>query len=135
MIRSLWATASLAPTVNLIEIPTGTATVIVAVITLSQGIVLALVGVVTKRVGRMRRDTSAVRDQVVNHHVDENGEPILMRDENDTRHAETAGWFKELRRDVGGLCEDVRGLRTDIRHERDRIDELEDTLTKKEGTS
>lgn len=118
----------------MIEIPSGTAAVLVAILTTSQGVVLGLIGIIVKRVGRMRRDTTAVRDQVVNHHVDEDGEPILMRDENDTRHAETAGWFKELRRDVGGLREDVRGLRSDIRHERDRIDDIEDTLTKREGS-
>lgn len=31
----------------------------------------------------VRKDTSAVRDQVANSHLDENGEPILMRDDLD----------------------------------------------------
>lgn len=82
----------------------------VALIYAVQGITVALVGVIAVRLGKVRRDASAVRDQVVNDHFDDDGNPIIMRDENDRRHNETKGWFAELRRDIGGIRRDIRDL-------------------------
>ena len=64
-----------------------------------------------------RVDSKQTRDNVVNDHT------TNMRDENDSRHAETRRWFEEVSeklaavvRDVGGLRSDVGGLRSDIRN-------------------
>lgn len=82
----------------------------VALIYAVQGITVALLGAVAVRLGKVRRDAAAVRDQVVNDHYDDDGKPIIMRDENDRRHNETKGWFAELRRDIGGIRRDIRDL-------------------------
>lgn len=90
--------------------------VLIAGITGIQAITIALLGILAKRVGNVRRDTTATREQVVNHHE------TNFREENDSRHDETRGWFRDLRRDVGGIREDIRGLRSDHRALTRRVD-------------
>lgn len=100
--------------------------VLIALIGGVQAITLGVLGILAKRVGSVRRttravqeDTAATREQVVNHHT------TNLRVENDSRHAETAGWFRELRRDIGGMREDIRGLRSDHRNLSTRVDKLQ----------
>ncbi|WP_341934711.1 hypothetical protein MRBLWO14_000283 [Microbacterium sp. LWO14-1.2] len=99
--------------------------VLIALIGGVQAVTLGVLGILAKRVGSVRRDTSAVREdtaatreQVVNHHT------TNLRVENDSRHAETAGWFREIRRDIGGIREELRGLRTDHRNLSTRVDRM-----------
>ena len=93
--------------------------VLIALIGGVQAITLAVLGILAKRVGNVRRDTAATRDQVVNHH-DTN-----FREENDSRHGETLGLFREVRRDLGGIREDIRGLRSDHRALTRRVDGIQ----------
>lgn len=100
----------------------------VALIAFAQAVTLALIGIVAARVGRVRRDatatrqdTAAVRDQIVNDHGD-----INFRDENDRRHGETRRWWHETRRDIGGIREELRGMRHTDRAQEARIRRLED---------
>lgn len=93
--------------------------VLIALIGGVQAITLGVLGILAKRVGNVRRDTTATREQVVNHH-DTN-----FREENDSRHDETRGWFRELRRDVGGIREDIRGLRSDQSALTRRVDSIQ----------
>lgn len=81
----------------------------------------------------VRSRVKRVQAQVENDHA------TNMREEADERHAENAralhwlvGTVKTLVRDLGGIRQDLRDLRADVRHERDRIDDLEDTINPKE---
>lgn len=93
--------------------------VVIALITAVQAVTLAVLGILAKRVGNVRRDTTATREQVVNDHT------TNLREENDGRHAETAAWFRELRRDLGGIREDIRGIRSDHRALSGRVDRIQ----------
>lgn len=80
-----------------------------------------------------RRRVKRVQAQVENDHT------TNMREEQDERHEENSralhwlvGTVKTLVRDLGGIRQEIRDLRADVRHERDRIDDLEDTITPKE---
>lgn len=93
-------------------------------------IIVALVGA---GVLGIRRRVKRVQAQVENDHT------TNLREEQDERHAENSralhwlvGTVKTLVRDVGGIRQDLRDLRADVRHERDRIDDLEETLNPKE---
>ena len=94
----------------------------VAIIGATQAIIVTLIGVLFSRVGKVRRDAAATRDQIVNHHPDQPN----FREENDTRHAETRGWFRDLKRDIGGIREEMRGMRETDRAQERRIQRLED---------
>lgn len=93
--------------------------VLIALIGAVQVVTVTVLTILAKRVGSVRRDTAATRDQVVNHHE------TNFREENDSRHDETRGWFRELRRDVGGIREDIRGLRSDHRALTRRVDGIQ----------
>lgn len=93
--------------------------VLIALIGGVQAATVGVLGILAKRVGNVRRDTAATRDQVVNHH-DTN-----FREENDSRHDETLGLFREVRRDLGGIREDIRGLRSDHRALTRRVDGIQ----------
>lgn len=93
--------------------------VIVALIGGAQAVIVAFVGVLAVRIGRVRRDTTATRAQVVNDHS------TNFRDESDNRHRETLALFREVRRDIGGLRGDMRGLRADHRALSARVDRLQ----------
>lgn len=93
--------------------------VVIALIGCAQAVTVAIVGVLAVVIGKVRRDTTATREQVVNDHS------TNLREENDGRHAETAGWFRELRRDLGGIREEIRGLRRDDRELSRRVTNLE----------
>ncbi|MFE7067480.1 hypothetical protein [Microbacterium sp. NPDC057658] len=93
--------------------------VLIAIVGCVQAVTVALVGVIAVRIGKVRRDTTVAREQLENDHT------TNLREENDGRHAETAGWFRELRRDIGGIREEIRGIRQDHRHLSARIDRID----------
>lgn len=90
--------------------------VVVALITSANAIVTLILG--AKLSGRVKR----VQAQVENDHS------TNLREEQDERHAELISNQKHAARDIGGIREEIRGMRKDIRRERERIDDLEDTL-------
>lgn len=92
--------------------------VLVSLIGFAQAVTVAFVGILAVRLGRVRRDTTATREHVVNDHS------TNFRDENDTRHRETLSLFREVRRDIGGLRGDMRGLRDDHRALSTRVDHI-----------
>jgi hypothetical protein len=94
--------------------------VLIAIVGCVQAVIVALVGVVAVRVGRVRRDTEATRDHVVNDHK------TNMREENDSRHGETLRNFAELRLDLGGIRDELRGLRSSDRALDRRMQRIED---------
>lgn len=115
--------------------------VMVALIGAAQAITLALLGMVASRlgkvkndVGRVKSDAAAARWQVENTH-DTN-----LREENDSRHAETKRWIDGLQKsvtdqlrnvgkDIGGIREEIRD---DRRATRDRFADLERRIQQKE---
>ena len=102
-----------------------TDTVITALIGAAQAVTLAILGIVAVRFGRVRRDTSAVRDQVENDHN------TNLREENDDRHAKI--WARLdviLRRLVAGDERMGRIEQLLLKHENE-IDALGDTLSKR----
>lgn len=113
--------------------------VLVALITAGQAITLAFIGVLTSRlgkvktaVGEVKADAAAAREQVENNH-DTN-----LREENDSRHAETKGWIDDLRSAFTGqfatITRDIGGLREEIRIDRhtngQRFNNIEDRMKK-----
>lgn len=94
---------------------TGEVAQIVAAVVAAVGIVI--VAVITTRT---RQHTRQIRDQVENHHN------TNLREELDSRHAETAKWFRDVRRDLGGIREELRGMRETDRAQERRIQRLED---------
>jgi uncharacterized membrane protein len=94
---------------------------VVSIVAAVQGVLVALISVQTVRLRSVKRDVAATREQVVNDHK------TNMRDENDSRHAETKKWFAEVRRDLGGIRSELRGLRDDDRALEERVRSLEIT--------
>lgn len=81
----------------------------------------------------VRSRVKRVQAQVENDHT------TNMREEADERHQENSRalrWLvatvQTVVRDIGGIRQDLRDLRAEVRHERDRIDDLEDTINPKE---
>lgn len=67
-----------------------------------------------------RQDTKIVRHEVKNDHR------TNLRDENDSRHRETLHYFSEIRKDIGGIREE---LRDDRKFTRDSIHEVREDLS------
>lgn len=92
---------------------------------------LGLLGtVVTVYGARLSRRVKAIQGQVQNDH-DSN-----LREDMDAHRTEgreiaeaTVAELQALRSDIGGIRSEIRGLRGDLGRERDRIDDLEDTLS------
>lgn len=100
---------------------------------MTEAVTALLVALIGAGVLSTRRRIKRVQAQVENDHT------TNMREESDERHAENSralkwlvGTVKTLVRDVGGIRQDLRDLRGDLTHERDRIDDLEDTINPKE---
>lgn len=119
--------------------------VLVALIGAGQAITLAFIGVLTSQVGKVKRDaaearsnSAAAREQVENDHRHPDGTVINMREENDSRHAETKEWIDGLRSDFAGriatVGQDIGGLREEIRIDRSannqRFQTIEERLNK-----
>lgn len=87
--------------------------IIVATISAAALIVVAVINV------GLRRRVRAIQGQVQNDH------PTNLREELDDRHDETRDWFKDLRRDIGGLREEIRDVRAEQRTQSNRIYTIE----------
>lgn len=79
-------------------------------------VLAAVIGVVG---ARLARTLSRVRAQVENDHEHN------LRDELDARHSESRSWWSEIRRDIGGMRQDIRQLRADDRDLAERIAHIE----------
>jgi hypothetical protein len=106
------------------DIPYGWATVIAAVITAVFG------GLLLRSNRRAEKAVAAVHDQVANNHKDENGDPILMRDDLDEKFEGLADLVKGVaatqeaqKLDIGGLRAEIRQVRTDQTEDRKEVRE------------
>lgn len=79
---------------------------------------VALIVVAVINVG-LRRRVKSIQGQVQNDHS------TNLREELDDRHDETRDWFKDLRRDVGGIREDLRWMRGELSSHSQRIHTIE----------
>lgn len=77
-------------------------TVLVAIIGGAQAVIIAFVGVLNARIGRVSKDSAATRAQVENDHS------TNLREEADDRHKETRGLLHGLARDIGGIRQELR---------------------------
>lgn len=143
---------------RLADVPQGDAAIIGSI---AAAIIAPLVGLIitlrlSGKVKAIQSDASQTKDQVVNGHKKPNGDPLIMRDELDERHAEQMDTLNQIRtevkantrrlndvsRDIGGIRQDVRQLHDDDAEQRGRIRDLEHTynrdelgrFTKKEST-
>lgn len=83
-------------------------------------IIAALLGLIGTLLGLILRNTRKVHEQVANNHIDEQGNPINMRDDLDEKFEGLADLVKgvaETQRvqaaDIGGLRADIRQIRSD----------------------
>ncbi|HUG50398.1 MAG TPA: hypothetical protein VLZ78_05315 [Terrimesophilobacter sp.] len=79
---------------------------------------VALIVVAVINVG-LRRRVKSIQGQVQNDHA------TNLREELDDRHDETRDWFKDLRRDIGGMREDFRWMRAELSAQSNRIHTIE----------
>lgn len=108
--------------------------ILTTLITAGQAVTLGLIGLIGIRLGKVKTDvarvktdaaaarsnSAAAREQVENSHE------TNMREENDSRHAETEGWIDALRRTVTGeirnmrseVGKDIGGIRQELRDDR-----------------
>lgn len=110
------------------DIPGGWASVIAAILTVTGGpLMVAIFGSrLSKKVKAIRADVAITKDQVANSHVDEDGIPINMRDEQDRYQEALLKKLNEIQatqttqgRDIGGIRADIRNLTAaDIEHTR-----------------
>lgn len=94
--------------------------VLVAIIGGTQAVVVALISALMVRFNKVRRDTQATRENVVNDHT------INLRDENDQRHVEVTRALRDIGRDIGGVRQELRGLRETDRALDRRVTTLEE---------
>lgn len=127
------------------DIPQGWAIVDAAVITVVGGGLMTMLGVVLRRLKRVREDTATTVFHVANEHKDDQGDPINLRDDNDQKHDETMTAIRKLgdelttvKKDIGGIRHELRTLHeNDTEHtrqanrDRERMDELERTMPKR----
>lgn len=84
---------------------------------------VALIVVAVINVG-LRRRVKSIQGQVQNDHS------TNLREELDDRHDETRDWFKDLRRDVGGIRQDLRWMRSELSTHSQRIHTIEQRTRK-----
>lgn len=96
---------------------------------MSDAVAVALIGLVGTAVsivltallnGKVRR----IRDQVENDHARDPSKTTNLREDLDEKHDEL---LTTLRRDVGGIRQDIRQIRVDLSRTDDRVHELETT--------
>lgn len=93
------------------------------------GVVLtAMIGAQNVRIGRIRRDAQSTREQLENDHASDPTKTTNIREDMDNKHDQIVTM---LRRDVGGIREDIRLLRRDLSGTQDRVHELETTQERK----
>lgn len=107
---------------------------------MSEAVIVALVGgtftlvnlivttLLSKRVKRVEGDTKATRVQVENNHIDDNGNPINLREEADERHNQNTRMLEDIYDEVKRLRVSVGRLWRRSDKHTDQIHELE--LTK-----
>lgn len=76
-------------------------------------VIAALLGIIGSLLMKILANTRRTHEQVANNHVDEDGNPINMRDDLDEKFAGVAGLVKDVKADVGGMKEDLRLVRRD----------------------
>lgn len=105
---------------------------------------LTLLGTILTLLVQTRSHAKRADEQVSNNHVDEDGNPINLREESDERHAENGakldaalselkGVRSELtqtRADVGGMRSDIRQLYRQDADMSERITDLDNTIPK-----
>jgi hypothetical protein len=108
--------------------------VAVAIITTVGVVLAALIGVQSRQIGAIRRDARAARAQLDNDHTTDPGKTSNLREDLDEKHGAVLQTVRSLvvivnmlRRDVGGMRQDVRQLRTDLSGTQDRVHDLENT--------
>lgn len=87
--------------------------IIVAIISSFGTVVVAMITV------GIRRRVKSIQGQVQNDHESN------LREELDDRHDETRDWFKDLRRDLGGIRQDLRWMRSELSTHSQRIHTIE----------
>jgi hypothetical protein len=101
--------------------------VLVAIIICVEGIMVALIGRLTIRVGRIRQDTQITKQNAAEAKEQvTNGHNTNFREEYDQRHNETISHLTELKRYI---VDQFNSDRQDIRQNRDEISELEKRVT------
>ncbi|MFD4957156.1 hypothetical protein [Microbacterium sp. NPDC058389] len=82
---------------------------------------------------RTQKDVAETREHVANSHVDDQGNPIIMRDEMDARHRESMAAIAEMRRHVDSRFDaqgaDIRGVRRDVGRLTDADTHLDGRIT------
>lgn len=124
-----------------VDIPGGWVTLIVALLTVvvSPALLAVVTARLSSRVKSMRHDVAVTKDQVANDHVDDEGNPINMRVEQDDRHDEIMTTLGEVKKDIGGIRHDIRTLYSadaeqvrQTNRDRERIDAMEKTIPRDE---
>lgn len=102
--------------------------------------IISLVARISIKVTRVSKDAAETREQVSNNHIDDDGNPINLREEQDRRHAENKAAIERLDlRLSNGLTAIsqtidrefsllVKAIDVNTR----RIDDIEDTIPPKE---
>lgn len=108
--------------------------VTIALITAVASVLVAVVGVVGTLGRQLLSKVRAIEEQVVNDHRNEDGSPLILRNDLDAKHGENKGialasyrLLLTVQRDVAWLLR--RQAETD-----DRLHDLEDTLNPKEAS-
>jgi hypothetical protein len=96
------------------------AAVLNAVAVVGASLIAALLGIIGVLLGKILGNTNKTVEHVVNSHVDDDGNPFLLRDDLDEKFDGLAGLVKgvaetqkEQAKDIGGLRSDIRQIRTD----------------------
>lgn len=135
------------------DIPNGWATIIGASIPLIGGAFTGLLVSVRRKLKAIEKDAREANSQVSNSHVDEDGNPINLREEQDERHQVIVRQNRQILqkvtkveqtqiihgRDIGGIREELRGLHTadqeqvrqqnrDREHVQGQLDEIMHTI-------
>ena len=103
------------------DIPQGWATIDAAVIAVVGGGLMTMLGVILRRLKKVKQDTQTTVYHVANEHRDELGDPINLRDDNDEKHKETMDRLAQIQRVQVDQARDIGGIRAELRtlHEND----------------
>lgn len=89
-----------------------------AVLNAAAVIIAALLGLIGVLLGRILISTRRTHEQVANNHVDEDGNPINMRDDLDGKFEGLADLVKGVARTQASQADDIGGIRAEIRQVR-----------------
>jgi hypothetical protein len=100
--------------------------VAVAIINGGFGVLVLLLGVrLNRKVNTVRADARATRYQVENNHIDENGRPINLREEADSRHLESTQLLTDLSDNMKRVRDSVGKIWERLDKHTDQIHDLE----------